>query len=213
MDSRFGVYLIPPPEVVEQAVRIRDLLRSQFGFKAASKFPVHITLKGFFKPNASLDALRESLNSILLTQQAFDIFISDINSFDKSVIKFDVMWSSAARADTQTKNVKLVALHTVVCDAVLPFVASDCDFTPHEGLREAYSAHITLAFKDIPPHLFDEAIQFCRYFLPFVPSHFRANKIQLFQFYSNNWAGFWWETLTWQILQTWTLQDKCYRNS
>lgn len=54
-NTRFAVYLIPPYQVAQAVAEIHRMLRKQFGLIAASRFPVHATIKGFFKlPRSSL---------------------------------------------------------------------------------------------------------------------------------------------------------------
>jgi pimeloyl-ACP methyl ester carboxylesterase len=46
---RYAVYLIPPYTISRQVAEVHQLLEKQFGLKAAGRFQVHATIKGFFK--------------------------------------------------------------------------------------------------------------------------------------------------------------------
>jgi hypothetical protein len=101
----------------------------------------------------------------------------------------------------------LLDLHKAVMEAVMPVVDPRCEFTREEKQwsYERFRAHLTLAMKDIPEHLFDEVFGFVRQAEPIGPPAFVAERVQLLAFHSNEWAGRWWERLGWQLVHSWKL--------
>ncbi|MEA3337145.1 MAG: 2'-5' RNA ligase family protein [Chloroflexota bacterium] len=198
-DSRFAVYLIPPYRVAQAVAEVHRLLRKQFGFIAAERFQVHATIKGFFKKTPSpLDELEARLDAVFAGQPPIPIEFSGYRC-NPVGIGLDV---SRLNGDV---NPGLMALREQVVDAVRPFIAADCDFVARD-LGDPFRAHITLAFRDIPPEMQPEVLAYLEQAtLPSEP--FLADTFHFLQFRSQDWSGAWQKTLTWQLLRSWWLKE------
>jgi 2'-5' RNA ligase len=75
--TRLAFYLIPPYHIAQTVAGIHRMLYKQFGLVAADRFPIHATIKGFFKPtDGPLAPLVERLDAALATQQPFPAHIT-----------------------------------------------------------------------------------------------------------------------------------------
>jgi 2'-5' RNA ligase len=195
--SRFAVYLLPPYTVVQPIVEIHTLLRKQFGFVAADRFQVHATIKGFFKQVAgSLALLEERLDGVFAAQRPFPMYISGYHSTDVGI------GLNVSLQDGQP-NHELHQFRARVVEAVRPYIAPDCDFAAFD-LDNPFEAHLTLAFRDIPRDFYPDVFAFLAG-APLPTGSFMARDFHFLQFYSEDWPGNWWETLTWRLLKTWQL--------
>ncbi len=196
-NSRFAVYLIPPYEIARAVAEVHYMLRKQFGFSAADGFAVHATIKGFFKKTAgALDPLIERLDAVFATQEPLAVHF---NGFHRDAVGIGLDISRIG----DEPNRELVAFRERVVDAVRPFIAPDCDFAAHD-LGRPFKAHITLAFRDIPPAMQDEVITYLRA-APLPTEPFVANTFHFLEFFSANWAEAWEQTLTWRLIKSWRI--------
>ncbi|MCP4419804.1 MAG: 2'-5' RNA ligase family protein [Chloroflexi bacterium] len=197
--SRYAVYLIPPYSVAQPVAEIHQMLRKQFGLVAADKFQIHATLKGFFKKvEEPLEPMTERLDRIFSDLEPFPVHF---NGF-----RIDIGIGLNVSRIGEEPNPAMVALRTQIVDAIRPFIAPDCDFVK-EDLGSPFAAHVTLAFRDIPLTLYDDVFAYLEQApLPIQP--FTAQTFHLLQFFSQDWTGAWWETLTWQLLKSWHIAGK-----
>ena len=194
---RYAVYLIPPYEVAHLVSDVHELLKKQFGFIAASKFQVHATLKGFFKcSKCGVESLIASLDPVFANQEAIPIHIEGFH-VDEVGFGLDVSRIGG------TSNSRLADLRSKIVDAVIPFVAEDCDFVKSD-LGPPFKAHITLAFKDIAPDMREGVMDYLEP-APLPQKPFAADTFHLLEFHSHDWDGNWYESLTWRILHSWYL--------
>ena len=151
-DSRFAVYLIPPYRVARDIAEIHYMLRKQFGFAAADRLQVHATMKGFFKKNdLPISQLIAGLDSVFEAQNPFWVEISPKFRSDQIGMGLDISNSGTAL------NPKLMDLRERIVGVVQPFIAEDCDFVK-EDLGKPFRGHVTLAFRDIPPEMYDDVL-------------------------------------------------------
>ena len=194
-DSRFALYLIPPYRIARDVAEIHRLLRKQFGFIAAEQFQVHATLKGFFKKIAGpLDPLVERLDAVFAAWRPFPVHFGGFR-IDKVGIGLDIFRIGDGL------NAEMMDLRERVVDAVLPFIAPDCDFV-EKDLGEPFEAHITLAFRDIPLSMHDDVLAYLRE-APLPTEPFAADTFHFVEFLSQDWAGDWAQTLSWRLLKVW----------
>ena len=92
--------------------------------------------------------------------------------------------------------------------AIQPLIHPDCDFSPREWAGDRFVGHLTLAMSDIPAHLFAEILAFVQAAAPVGPPAFLADTIHLVAFASDDWAGRYWESLRWEILHAWRLNEE-----
>ena len=199
-DSRFAVYLIPPYKVARAVAEVHQMLRKQFGFIAADQFQVHVTIKGFFKKNrGSLGPLIERLDAAFAIQRPFAVHFSGLR-IDPGGVGLDV-----SRIEEKF-NPEMMALRERVVDGVRIFIAPDCDFV-EEDLGQPFKAHITLAFRDIPQSMCDHVLGYLQAaVLPTEP--FIADTFHFLEFFSQDWAGDWEQTLSWRLLKSWRVQER-----
>ncbi|MGB3714886.1 MAG: 2'-5' RNA ligase family protein [Candidatus Promineifilaceae bacterium] len=195
---RYAVYLIPPYEVARRIVEVHSMLRKQFGFTAADKFQAHATLKGFFKcSGCSADPLIRSLDPVFKSQDVLPVHFNGFH-IDEVGVGLDI-----SRLGDRL-NKELTDLRSSIVDAVLPFVAPDCDFAERD-LGSPFKAHITLAFRDISPDIRESVLAYLRP-VPLPSEPFVADTFHLLEFYSQEWEGSWDRTLTWRLLHSWRLE-------
>jgi 2'-5' RNA ligase len=197
--SRYAVYLVPPYQVAQPIAEIHQMLRKQFGFVAADRFQIHTTLKGFFKKvEGAMEPMTERLGAVFSDVEPFPVHFSGFRITDIGM-GFDV-----SRIGEQP-NPALMALRTQIVDAVRPFIAPDCDFIEVE-LGTPFAAHITLAFRDIPLTIYDDVLAYLEK-APLPTKPFTAQTFHLLQFFSADWTGAWWETITWKLLKSWYISN------
>ncbi|NOZ72597.1 MAG: 2'-5' RNA ligase family protein [Chloroflexi bacterium] len=195
--SRYAVYLIPPYPISRDIAEIQALLAKQFGLKAANRFQVHATIKGFFKKTPGpLAPLIQRLDTVFATQKPFTVQFSGYR-YDEIGIGLSL------RLRDGKPNLELQAFREQVVKAVLPFIAPDCDFAAAD-LGPPYHAHITLAFRDIPPELYDHVFAWLAD-APLPTGSFPATTFHFLEFFSEQWHGPWWEDLQWRLLKSWQL--------
>ena len=190
---RFAVYLVPPYPVACTVAEIHEMLRKQFGFVAADRFPVHATIKGFYKRRAGpIDPLIERLDSVFAAQRPFVVQFHGYR-IDEVGIGLDI-----SRRGGQL-NPDLIAVRQSVLQAVRPDIAPDSDFAEH---LQQFRAHITLAFRDIPRALYDDVLAYLEGAL--LPTdRFTADTYHLLEFHSTDWAGDWHQSLSWRVVKSW----------
>jgi hypothetical protein len=100
-------------------------------------------------------------------------------------------------------NTSLLDLQERIVEVVKPFMAPDCDFREHD-LGRPYHPHITFAFRDCQPGDYDQVISWLEKG-PDLDMPFLADRYHFLEFFSEDWEGPWWETITWRLIQTWML--------
>jgi len=176
-----------------------QMLRKQFGLAAADRFQVHATVKGFFrKIEGPVAPLVDRLDALFLEQRPFQIHFSGYRN-DEIGIGLNV-----SLVDGKSNEALYVFRERVVA-AVRPFIAPDCDFVASD-LGNPYEAHITLAFRDIPLSLYDDVLAYLADAqLPSTP--FVARDFHFLEFFSEEWDGRWWQSLSWQLIKSWHLSE------
>ena len=196
-DYRFAIYLIPPYQIAQPIAEIHQMLHKQFGFVAASRFQVHATLKGFFKKTDDpLSTLTDRLDVIFARQRPFPVHFNGFH-IDDGGIGLNISQIG------NKPNLEMMTLREQIVDAVRPFITPDCNFVKKD-LGEPFKAHLTLAFRDIPLHLYDEVLAYLQE-APIPNESFNAQTFHFLQFCSQDWNKNWSETLQWQLLKSWTI--------
>lgn len=196
-DSRFAVYLIPPYPLSQRVAEIHRLLRKQFGFQAADRFPAHCTMKGFFKKDAApVKAIQDRLDALFQGERA-------LPAAAERSRRDEIGFGLSLMALEGKINTPLIELRERIVDVVKPFIAPDCDFREHD-LGRPYHPHITFAFRDCPQRYHDQVLSWLEDG-PELDSPFLADRYHFMEFFSEDWNGAWWETITWRLIQAWTL--------
>ena len=201
-DPRYGLYLRPSYEMSKAQTEVYGVLKRQYGLKAAGNFMPHATLKGFFRSSADEEEMMSRLDTALEGREAFKVFNGGVTAFDRYAIVIDINYTREG-----APNAPLQDLHRNVMDTLVPFTDSGCNFTREEmgWAYEKFRAHLTLAMADIPDKFFKEVLEFTHQAEPIGPTSFLAETLQFFVFYSEDWRGPWWETLRWELLNSWRL--------
>jgi 2'-5' RNA ligase len=141
--QKYFLALVPPPDILQTAHEIKVRIREEFGIKYALKSPPHITLKMPFSYNEAKEGqLTASLTEYLKTQASFKVQIGGVGSFGNRVIFLSIQ-----------KTEPLIQLQKglkLFCKRNLHLVdeLSDRNFHPH----------MTIAFKDVKPRIFEEVL-------------------------------------------------------
>lgn len=141
--QKYFLALVPPPDILQTAHEIKVRIREEFGVKYALKSPPHITLKMPFSYNEAKESqLIASLTEYLKTQASFKVQIGGASSFGNRVIFLSIQ-----------KTEPLIQLQEglkLFCKRNLHLVdeLSDRNFHPH----------MTIAFKDVKPRIFEEVL-------------------------------------------------------
>lgn len=199
-DLRYGFYLRPSFAMSRAQAEIHDLLARQFNLQVAGKFMPHATIKGFFKTEATREELVARLDAMMAGRTAFMVHNNGLVPFLRGGIGLIVQ-----NLPDGSPNLALQQLHEAAMDALQPVIASDCNFSRREGVRERFVAHLTLAMADIPAWGFDDVLSFVAQAQPIGPASFLAESLDLFAFESHDWRGEWWRDFSWRWLHAWTL--------
>ncbi len=198
--SRFALYLLPPYPLARDIAEVHSMLRKQFGFAAADRFPVHCTVKGFFKKNEKpVDRLVEELDAFFTDRGPLPVSIEnqrvDPIGFGLSLLNLD-----------GKPNQPFLKLREEVVEIILPYIADDCDFREHD-LGHPYHPHITFAFRDIPNELYENVFAWLAP-APEMTGQFSADTYHFLEFFSDDWPGNWWETIRWRLIRSWRLEER-----
>jgi 2'-5' RNA ligase len=197
--SRYAVYLIPPYHLTRIVSEAHHLLRKQFGFEAADRFPVHCTVKGFFKKtDRPVSNLLFDLDNFFKTQTALKVAVENYRA---DPIGFGLSLMTL----NDQPNQPLLDFREKLVRVTAPYIADDCDFREHD-LDRPYHPHITFSFRDIPTIMYDNVFKWMEDGPDFTGT-FQADTFHLLEFFSENWEGDWWESLTWRLLSTWRLKS------
>ena len=202
---QYGVYLIPPPSLLYPIGLAHLLLANEYNVRTGGRFMVHCTVKGFFKlaEGASPSDFEGDLDRLFRDTPAFT---TQINSLG---VGRSQQYGNGAGLWME-RTAPFLALHNAVWDIVQPYIAPDCRFSPIEGVGPNFAPHLTVAMADVPddPGLFDQITALCQYAYDNLPKGpFVARDMQLIEFYSDDWAGRWWETLGYKQLRGWRLRE------
>jgi len=201
-DIRFGFYLRPSYPISRAQTMMHDLLHRQFGLVAGGKFMPHATIKGFFRSDATLASIVAACDRATAGVAAIPIENHGVMAFGRGGLALNVNEDAHGN-----RNEPLYRFHCRVWDEVEPLIHPDCTFSPREGKREQFFAHLTLAMADIPDFAFEEIQEFVRQAEPLGEPRFLAEYFHLYAFHSDDWGGEWWHTLEWKILQAWKLPE------
>ncbi len=198
-NSRFAVYLIPPYQLSKGVAEVHYLLRKQFGFAAADRFPVHCTIKGFFKKNEkTASQLEKDLNLFFENKTALPVSV-DKNRIDPIGFGLSLMNRESI------PNTPFLDFRENLVDITRPYIADDCDFIDHD-LGRPFHPHITLSFRDIPNELYDDIFAWMDAG-PDLKGPFLAETFHFMEIFSEDWEGSWWDTLTWRLIKSWRLKS------
>lgn len=141
----YFIALTPPGEISEKATAFKNYFAEKFNSRHALKSPPHITLHMPFKWNPEKEKdVTDFLESFSSAQKPFEVRLNGFGSFPRRVIYIDV-----------ESNELLAKLYS---DLASEFRAKLNIF--NSGYKnEGFTAHITLAHRDLRPAAYNEAWQ------------------------------------------------------
>jgi 2'-5' RNA ligase len=139
--AKYFIAIVPEGIVQLEATALKNLMKDKFSLKYALKSQAHITLKMPFTWNENKeDGLGTKLGGFFSTLQSFEIILKGFDKFGRRVIFIKV------RKNQYLTDIQL--LLSKFCKTDLKLVEELSD--------RAYHPHMTIAFKDIKPKLFEE---------------------------------------------------------
>ncbi len=200
---QYGVYLIPPPQLIQSIGSAQQLLKANFNARTAAAFMVHCTLKGFFKladGQTPADFI-PALDALFAKTPAFETALTGLWNLNQGPGKSSILIG-------MERTPPFLDLHNAIWEIVGSYIAPDCLFSPVEPAGPDFPPHITLIQGDAPaePGLFAQAAGLCQHiFDTALKGPFQAYDLQFIEFYAEDWAGNWWETLRFRQLKGWRL--------
>jgi 2'-5' RNA ligase len=200
---QYGIYLIPPPHLLHPIGLAHQLLKANFNTRTAAAFMVHCTLKGFFKladGKTPADFI-PALDALFARTPAFETALTGLWDLNRGEGKASILIG-------MDRTRFLLDLHNAIREIVVPSIAPDCLFSPVEPAGPNFPPHITFVQGDAPvePGLHSQIVGLCQYIYDTsLKGPFQASDLQLIEFYSEDWAGNWWETLCFRQLKGWRL--------
>ena len=139
--AKYFIAIVPEGNLQTQATDLKNLMKEKFNLKYALKSPAHITLKMPFLWNENKeDVLGQKLEEYFTSYKAFDLVLKGFDRFGRRVIFINV------KENTELTDLQLSL--SKFCKRELKLVEELSD--------RAYHPHMTIAFKDVKPKLFDE---------------------------------------------------------
>ncbi|MBN9388777.1 MAG: 2'-5' RNA ligase family protein [Chloroflexi bacterium] len=202
---QYGVYLIPPPARMYQIGLAHSLLATEFGCRTGGTFMAHCTLKGFTRlaEGFSPDEFIPALDELFARTPAFKTALDELWDLRQGPGKSSILIG-------MRRTEPFHALHNAIWDIVRPYIAQDDIFSPVEPVGPNFPPHITLVQGDAPYEegLHAQVMGLCQYiFDTSLKGEFLAQDMQLIEFYSEDWAGNWWETLRFRQIKGWRLNE------
>ncbi len=203
--SQYGIYLVPPPHLLIPINNGHRLLDHNFNIRAAGQFMVHCTVKGFFKLKGGT-----SPGDFI---PALDGLFAVTPPFPTEILKAVTLNRGPGRVSILLLLERTPAfhnLHNQVWEIVRPFIAPDCLFSSVEPAGPNFPPHITLAQYDAPyePGLLIQVEEYCNFLLESsLRGKFQGRSMQLIEFYSDDWTGEWWKSLSYKQLKGWNLME------
>jgi 2'-5' RNA ligase len=139
--AKYFIAIVPEGIVQLEATALKNLMKEKFNLKYALKSPAHVTLKMPFTWNENKeDVLDLKLQGFFSTIKSFDLGLKGFDKFGRRVIFIDV------RKNQYLTDIQLSLSKFCKTDLKLVEELSD----------KAYHPHMTIAYKDIKPKLFEE---------------------------------------------------------
>ncbi len=101
------------------------------------------------------------------------------------------------------ENQTLLIFRESIVNIVKPYIAADCDFYDSD-MGPPFKGHITLAFRDIEQIMYPQILEWLKD-APIPTGKFQASTFHFLEFFSDDWDGNWWETLSWKLHRSWRL--------
>ncbi|RYJ32031.1 putative carboxylesterase [Streptomyces sp. L-9-10] len=199
---RYGVYLRPDPATCAAVTAVTTQLRAQYGIVSAGAFPPHATLVGSRHITAPAGEIVAAVTRGLADVPAFTVHNAGVRRQGVGLV-YDVHHL----ADGITPNSAFVDLAARVDKAVAPLQTPAPNHAEHHFDRNTFRAHLSLVSHDmyVRPDLSEEVGEYVDGLPVAFPERFPGDRVTLYRTRSDDWAGRWWRTLTWEHVHTWRL--------
>ena len=202
-DIRYGIFLRPDPATCWNVTQVTFAVKRQFGLVSAGAFPPHATLIGNLATEASESEVVAALDPVFKGLQPFDVYNVGVRRGQRNGFEYNVNLNESGREP----NRSLGSIAAAVKAAVLPLSSPVNDFLVTPVADYEFAGHLGLASHElaVDGRLSDEIGEFITGLPLQAPSSFVAEWYSLFEFRAD-WAGPWWEHLTWRHLKSWRAQ-------
>lgn len=203
---RYGVFLRPSPELIEEALRGYAIVTDQYGFTAARAYPPHVTLVGSIAldPARSEADFLDAIDAVASGRRPFPLVNHGIEIV-RDAIGYQV-------ADPDDRVVPgIVDLMGAVLEAIRPLrVFPPTDRTTSERLTDStatFAPHLSLLGHDGAerPELVRECFEVLRATGIGGPSLWTGEWVTVYRFRSDDWTDRYWETMSWEVARSWRL--------
>ncbi len=139
----YFIAIIPPLTIQDEVIALKNEMSQKYNSRHALKSPPHITLLMPFKWKEEKESIIEDfLKTFALLRSPFNIRLNGFGAFPKRVIFIDV--------------VKNELLYTLAND-LLSAVRKELKILVETYKNKGFTAHMTVAHRDLKPMAFEEA--------------------------------------------------------
>ncbi|MFE4540890.1 2'-5' RNA ligase family protein [Streptomyces scopuliridis] len=199
---RYGVYLRPDPVTCAAVTAVTAQLRAQYGLVSAGAFPPHATLVGSRHLPGPVEETIAAVTRAVTDVPAFTVHNAGVRRLGVGLV-YDVHHL----ADGVTPNTAFVDLAARIDTAVAPLETTAPNPAANPFDADTFHAHLSLLSHDmyVRPDLFAEVEEYITGLRVPFSDDFVGDTVTLYRTRSDDWAGRWWQTLTWEHVHTWRL--------
>lgn len=203
---RYGVFLRPSPELIEESLRAYRIVVDQFGFTAANAYPPHVTIVGSIAlaPGVAEDDLVDAVSGAIAGRCALPLVNHGMRGWNDSIgYRID--------DDPGASTPGLRDLMGSVLEALKPLrVFPPSDRTTAARLLDSpqtFDPHLSLLGHDGKdnPAASAECLEVLEALGIGAPSTWSGEWVTLYRLHAQDWTDRYWDTMTWQILRSWRL--------
>jgi 2'-5' RNA ligase superfamily len=201
---RYGVFLRPDAGTSAAVVHITSVVRSQYGFVSAHRFPPHVTLAGSLPLAVGENELLDAVRVVAAGHRAFPVHNRGVARLGDAAVVFDVH-----EDDAGVPNRPLVDLAADVGGVVAPLLRDVAGLPADVRSRTDWRGHLSLASHELfeRADLRDEVETFVRDLRTPHPRSFEATCLTVYRLRHPDWAGPWWTTFLWEHVRSIPLAD------
>ena len=198
----YGVFLLPDPLTGRAITSITFNVQQQFGLVSAGKYPPHATLAGSVPIDAEPQTVAEALTPVIERHRPFPMHNAGIKKLTSAIV-YDMNTLPCG-----AHNQPLTDLALDINATLAPLRGELPQKLVGPFHPEGFHAHMSLASHElmIRPELNEQVEAFIRAMPDTPPTDTIGEWVALYQFWSEDWQGNWWETLRWRQEHAWQLQ-------
>jgi len=169
--SRYFIGVLAPELISQEIIEFQKHFDGKYKSKGALRSPPHLTLiSPFLLPKGKEQSLISFLNNFSTVRTPFEISIDGFGSFGVGVIY------AAIEKSTELKNIE---------KDLADVLRKRFNLKKSDGSSFAFSPHVTLAFKDLTPPMFQLA--WAEYAEKLYRRKWQVTGISLFQYSFDGW--------------------------